>query len=266
MNISEIMRSLPNLSNIIGSLLNRPKKLDLTKLPTQGFFYKKDFEIKIKKADLEDIIDYEHNFNAEDVYSIIESIKKIVRKNSILSKDYSFDDIKSVDIVFIFLEMVKFTANKTIEIPYYNEEMGQPDTIEFSNKTFNYFDFSKYKENVDIDTAEIVIDDYRFSMPSVGVENSLAHFLVNKGVKKWAKYKYDFTHFLANKRTLTFDEIENLVTIFNFEIDDDEKMKIQRIKDRFNPLVGYSLKKEGKVIELKSKLDLETIWQNKLNN
>lgn len=251
------------LSEILRSLLNQPKKIDITQLPSQGVFYKKDFEIKIKKADLEDVIDYEHNFNAEEVYSIIESLKKIVRKNTILSNNYNFDDIKSVDVVFLFLEIVKFTLNKPIEIPYFNEETGKPDMIEFSNRTFNYFDFSKYKSKIDRETAEILINDYRFSMPSIGVENSVTNFLVQKGVKKWSKYTYDFTHFVGNKSNLSFDEIENLVTIFNFEIEDDEKKKIQNIKETFLPIVSYSLKKNGKVIDIKSKLDLEKIWETK---
>lgn len=251
------------LSEILRSILNKPKKIDTKNLPSQGIFYKKDFELKIRKADLEDIIDYEHNFNPEEVYSIIESLKKIVRKNTILTKGYTFDDIKSVDVVFLFLEIVKFTTNEPIEILYYDESTGKLDKIEFSDSTFNYFDFSKFKSKVDKETAEILIDDYRFSMPSIGVENSVTNFLVQRGVKKWSKYNYDFTHFVGNKTSLSFDEIENLVTIFNFEIDENEKKKIQNIKEIFSPIVAYTLKREGKVIDIKSKLDLETIWKNK---
>lgn len=251
-----------NLSEIIRNLLNQPKKIDVEKLPTQGMFYPKDFEIKIRKSDMKDIIEYEQNYDADNLFSVIESIKNLVRKNTVFGKNYCFDDIKSVDIVFIFLEIVKFTKNKNIQIPFY-DETGNLDIIEFNKNNFNYFDFGPYLKDRDSEKGEILIDSYRFSMPSIGAENCLTRFLISKGKsKKWSEYNYDFIFFLGNKNSLTFKEIENLVTIFNFDIEDSEKEKISGIKDRFTNLVGYSLKKENQVIEMKSKLDLQTIWKN----
>ena len=250
-----------NLSEIIRDLLNQPKKIDIKNLPTQGVFYKKDFELKIKKADMEDIIEYEVNYEPEDIYIILDSLMKIVRKNVILSKDYSFNDIKSVDMVYIFLEIVKFTLNKSIKIPFYNEKIAKPDYIEFDSRNFNYFDFSSFTDR-DKETAEILIDGYRFSMPSIGVESSVTYFIASKkNQKKWNSLNYDFTFFVNNKGILTFAEIENLVTIFNYDIDDKERTIIKNIKDQFKDLIGYSLKLDGEVIEIKSKLDLETIWK-----
>jgi len=250
-----------NLSEIIRDLLNQPKKIDIKNLPTQGVFYKKDFELKIKKADMEDIIEYEVNYEPEDIYIILDSLMKIVRKNVILSKDYSFNDIKSVDMVYIFLEIVKFTLNKSIKIPFYNEKIAKPDYIEFDSINFNYFDFSSFTDR-DKETAEILINGYRFSMPSIGVESSVTYFIASKkNQKKWNSLNYDFTFFVNNKGSLTFAEIENLVTIFNYDIDDKERTIIKNIKDQFKDLIGYSLKLDGEVIEIKSKLDLETIWK-----
>ena len=37
-------------------------KIDTKILPSQGLFYKPDFEINIKKASKEDILDYEKNY------------------------------------------------------------------------------------------------------------------------------------------------------------------------------------------------------------
>ena len=250
-----------NLSEIIRDLLNQPKKIDIKNLPTQGVFYKKDFELKIKKADMEDIIEYEVNYEPEDIYIILDSLMKIVRKNVILSKDYSFNDIKSVDMVYIFLEIVKFTLNKSIKIPFYNEKIAKPDYIEFDSRNFNYFDFSSFTDH-DKETAEILINGYRFSMPSIGVESSVTYFIASKkNQKKWNSLNYDFTFFVNNKGSLSFAEIENLVTIFNYDIDDKERTIIKNIKDQFKDLIGYSLKLDGEVIEIKSKLDLETIWK-----
>jgi len=45
-----------NLVNLLKGLLNLQKKIDIKILPSQGLFYKDDFEITIKKADVEDII------------------------------------------------------------------------------------------------------------------------------------------------------------------------------------------------------------------
>jgi hypothetical protein len=250
-----------NLSEIIRDLLNQPKKIDVKKLPTQGIFYKKDFELKIKKADMEDIIEYEINYEPENIYVIIDSLMKIVKNNVVLSKGYSFADIKSVDMVYIFLEIVKFTLNKSIQIPFYNEKIAKPDYIEFDASNFNYFDFTPFKDR-DLETAEILIDGYRFSMPSIGVESSLTYFIASKkNQKKWTGLNYDFTFFVNNKTNLTFSEIENLVTIFNDDIDDKERNIIKNIKEQFTDLVGYSLRLDGSVIEIKSKLDLETIWK-----
>lgn len=247
---------------MFNGLLNSTKKLDLKKLPSQGRFYQDDFELSIKKADLEDIIDYEHNFDKDNIFLVVESLKKVVRKNTILSKGYVFEDIKSVDLVFLFLEIVRFTNNKKINVQYYNTKLGKKDTIEFNSDTFNYFDFSKY--TFDEETKEILMKGYRFSMPSIGVENCLTYYLaqkINEG-EDYKNYFYDFLFFTGNKNHLTEQEMENLVTIFNFDIEDSEKEIISGIVNHFMQIVGYTLKLEGEVIEIKTKINLETIWKD----
>jgi hypothetical protein len=84
----------------------------------------------------------------------------------------------------------------------------------------------------------------------------------DRDVKKWNNYNYDFLFFVGNKNNLTFSEIENLVTIFNFELDHVEQEKIRKIVEEFMVVVGYSLQMNDKVIDVKSKLDLETIWRD----
>jgi hypothetical protein len=44
---------------------------------------------------------YENNFNKEDIGQIYQ-IKEIVKNNIKLSINYTYDDIKSIDIIFIF--------------------------------------------------------------------------------------------------------------------------------------------------------------------
>ena len=128
-----------NLTNLLKGLLNLQKKINVKSLPSQGLFYNNDFEISIKKANVEDIIEYEHKYEKDDLGLIINKLKKIVEKNAIFSEGYQFTDLKSIDIVFLFLEIVKFTKGKAVSLSYFDEEVGAENVIEFSSNHFNYF-------------------------------------------------------------------------------------------------------------------------------
>lgn len=253
------------LYDILRGVLNLQKKLDKKSLPSLGLFYPDDFNISIKKATLEDIIEYEHKYLKENLGIIINKVKRIVEKNIILSNGYNFDDIKSVDIIFIFLEIVRFSKKKPIEINY-TDDKGDSKMIEFNTTFFNYHKFDESVMNCyDKLNKEFLIDGYRYSIPSIGVENSLTNFLIEQSSKKNASkyndFNYDFTYFVNGKNTLTNSEIENLIQIFNFDLDDEELQKIKNIVDIFTPLQKYSLIKNGKVIDINSKIDLENIWK-----
>ena len=128
-----------NLLNLVKNLLNIQKKVEKRFLPSQGLFYKDDFEISIRKAEQNDINEYEVDFIKDNLGLIIYKVKKIVEKNIVLAKEYTFEDLKSIDVVFLFLEIVKFTKGKSIKIDFINEMTGKPDTVEFSYEYFNYF-------------------------------------------------------------------------------------------------------------------------------
>lgn len=255
------MQIINSIFNLFSGLMKHSKKIDLKLLPSQGKFYKDDFEIKIKKADLEDIIDYEFNFDKENVFLIIESIKKIVKKNTEFSKSFVFEDIKSVDLIFLFFEIVKFTTKKKLKVPFVNTNTGKEEYIEFESRNFNYFDFSKYE--FDEETKEILIEGYRFSLPSIGIESDLTQYLAKKlrENEKLEEKNYDFLFFTGNKNILSFEEIENLVIIFNSDLEEQEKDKIQKIVANFLKIVGYTLKVNGDIVEIKTKIDLQTIWK-----
>lgn len=248
---------------VIKSLLQQTKIVDLEKLPSQGIFYPKDFEIKLKKVNLEDIIEYEVNFDNDNLFGAIEAIKKIVRKNLIFNNNYNFFDVKSVDIVYLFFELVSFTNKKPIRIPFFDDGSGKEILLDFTPENFNYFDFSNWENQ--IVENQISIEGYKFSWPTIGVENCLTQFLLDKSFKQdsqeWNNHNYDFIFFLGNKNNLTFEEIENLVTIFNYELENSELDKIKKIVQTFSGVVGYTLKKGSRLIDLKSKLDLKTIWR-----
>lgn len=252
------------LLDIVKDILLETKKINTSDLPSQGYFYNDDFEIKIKRADIADIIEYEYNFDKNNLLVSIECIKKIVRNNSILSPEYTYRDIKSIDIIFLFLEIVKFTNKKNIRIPYKNE-LGEDVYADFSIENFKYFDFKPHLKFYDKESKEMLIDGYRFSLPSIGIESSLTDYLANvtgeDKIKNLNNYSYDFLFFLNKKNSLSFDEIENLIQIFNFDIDLDERKKISKIVDKFKPMVTYSLIINGNPVEIKSKLNLQDIWK-----
>lgn len=255
-----------SLINLIKGLLNLQRRLDKKTLPSQGLFYKDDFEIWIKKADVADIIEYEHNYIKDDVGVVINKIKMIVEKNIILSSGFSFNDIKSIDIVFLFLEIVKFTKGESIRINYFNDEMGKEDIIEFDSNHFNYFIIDdRIMKFYDKENKLFNIDGYKYTIPTIGVENCLTNFLISKSYDpdaiKYNGFSYDFTYFLGDKNVITFSEIDNLIQIFNYDMEDSERRKVRNIIKTFSPIQKYSLKRNGRVIDINSKIDLEKIWK-----
>lgn len=255
-----------NLVNLLKGLLNLQKKVDVKSLPSQGLFYNDDFEITIKKAKIEDIIEYEHNYIKDDLGLVITKLKKIVERNSIFSHGYSFNDLKSIDIVFLFLEIVRFTKGKAISLKYFDDENGKEIDIEFSSNYFNYFRIDdNIMKNYDSENKQFIIDGFKFTLPSIGVENCLTNFLIDKSdevdVEKYNDYNYDFIFFLGNKKAITYKEIENLIQIFNEDIEVEDLKKVGKIIKMFQPIQKYSLKRGDKVIEITSKIDLEKIWK-----
>lgn len=241
------------------------KNIDILQLPSQGLFYKNDFSIKITKASKEDIVDYESNYVNDDVSTLIHYIKKIVANNTKLSKSYKYEDIKSIDIIYIFLEIVKITRGRPINFIYYNKDMDLEDKIEFGPKYFNYFQIGDLIDYYDYENKCFNIDGYQYTLPSVGVDNSLSNFLIIKSIESdielYNHLFYDFTYFVGDKNFLKFSEIENLVEIFNYDLDSKEIDKIKNIIKKFSPIQKYALKKGNRVVEMTSKINLEKIWR-----
>jgi hypothetical protein len=255
-----------NLVNLLKGLLNLQKKVDIKSLPSQGLFYNNDFEIIIKKANVGDIIEYEHDYIKDDLGLVITKLKKIVEKNTTFSSGYNFNDIKSIDVVFIFLEIVRFTKGKAVKLTYFDDELGEEKIIEFSSNYFNYFRLSEeVMEHYNKDSKEFIIEDFKFSLPSIGVENCVTNYLIDKSddydVAKYNEFNYDFIFFLGNKRSVNFNEIDNLIQIFNYDIEESDSRKVRKVIKMFQPIQKYSLKRGNKIIEINSKIDLEKIWK-----
>lgn len=244
----------------------KERKIDVKKLPSQGLFYKEGFEIAIKKADPESIAEYEKDYDAEDLGMILSRLKKIVSENILLPKGYTFNYIKSIDVVFIFLEIVAFTNNRPVMLEYYNDELGSIDKIAFGEKNFNYFAIDEeMMERWNPSERCFLINGYKFTLPSIGIENSLTNYLISKSSEpdalKYNDYSYSFTYFLGNREFVTFSEIDNLIEIFNHDLEDEESNKVDSIVESFIPMQRYSLVKNSRVIEMSSKINLQEIWK-----
>lgn len=238
--------------------------LDPKNLPSQGYFYHNDFWIRIKKAEIEDIIEYTHYFNAENPLLTIELIKEVVKRNCFVAKGYEFEYVRAIDIVYIFLEIVKITKSKKLFIVEENPISGIEYSIEISADNFNYFiPSNKFQYNKE----ELCFEykGFKFRFPSIGVEESIFKFTSNVAYNQeteWMSddYNYDFSYFLGDKIVLTIDEVKNLLTIFKDDISEYDKATISEIIEYFRPMFKYSLKWENRVIPLDQRVGLKNIW------
>ena len=236
------------------------RRIDIHKLPSQGLFYPDGLTISIKKAEFSDILDYEFGFDGTNILRALESIKTIVERNVLVGGGYGYPDIKSVDIVFLFLEIVAFTNGSEIKVPY-TDAGGNRVEVAFGAHNFNYFDFSPFMPHYNPATKEMEIDGYRFSFPAIGVENSLADYISRQtDLSRFKDMSFDFLFFLSGRRVLSYPEIDNLIQIFNDDLDEAERGRVSAIVARFSGIVSYSLLVDGQRVELKTNVNLGRIW------
>lgn len=251
---------MSGLWSVLKSIFDNKRYIDvdLSELPSRGMFYPDGLEIKIKTAEQEDIDKYNIKYIDGDYMSIFMGIKWVVNHNVKVSEGHSFNRIASIDILFIFLEIVKLTKNKDI---YVNTESGK---VRFCPDNFNYFKFSEESiKNFDNRNKEFIYDGFKYSVPTVGAESSISRFLYEMNqenrVAEFSDCSYDFLYFLGGKTILSNDEIENLVTIFNDEISAKDKQIIVQIIEKFKPLSKYTIKTENGIVPIEG-IDLKTIW------
>jgi hypothetical protein len=250
-----------NLYDYIKNIFIKKKKINIKLLPSQGFFYEDDFDLYIKKVSKKDIDIYKDGFISTDLGIILTKVKNLVYNNIITN--YDFDYIRSIDIIYIFFELVKFTKNKSIDIEYFDIN-GNKRKIEFSEKYFNYFDFGQFKNNWNSIDKCFDINKYKYTLPSISIENCLTDFLNYKlfegDTKKWNEYNYDFIYFLGKKEFLTFDEIENLIQIFNYDLSEEESEKVVNIIKSFRKLQRYTLIDNEFEIDLSTRVNIGGVW------
>ena len=58
------------------------------------------------------------------------------------------EDLKSIDIVFLFLEIVKYTTDRSIKIEFFNDDLGKKDRINFDVNNFKYFNLKEFLKKI----------------------------------------------------------------------------------------------------------------------
>jgi hypothetical protein len=229
------------LSSLLKGIVNykKSRKVDLSILPSRGLFYPDDLTIKVTKATEDDIAYYKANY-VSDALGIVQLVKKVVKNNTIMNKGYDFFDISSIDIMYIFFEIVKYTNNEGILIYY------PKGSIMFNTHNFNYFELtdeimSHYNEK----DKCFDIKGFKYKIPCIGIEQSTTKFIMDseeKGDLDDVKDKgYDFMYFMGDKKHLSYEEIYNILTIFNEDLDDDDKKSIDEIMVMFKGMNKYEL-------------------------
>ena len=258
------MINLLNINNKINSILNsvtlfgKKRAIDTKKLPSLGLFYKPDFSIKIRKAALQDIQEYNEKFE-KSLLVVLNNVKTIIERNIILPVGYTIDDIRAIAMMYIFLEIVRWSMDRNdINVSIDGENIGF-----MSN--FNYFQIPELYIN---DYTELensfLVDGWRFSLPSIGIERSVTNFLITKEkmgtYEKYVDYNWNFMYFVHDKGELTIQEIDNLLVIFNDDMSDEDKEKIDDIIDTFSGFLRYHVNYKDKSVAIDNNIDLEHIW------
>jgi hypothetical protein len=246
-------------------MLSTVQRIDVKKLPSMGLFYKDDMRITIKKAEPVHQVTYLQGIDVTDSMSVSQGIKYIVKNCSTFSKGYTFHDLRSCDIMFIFLKIVSFTNGKPLVVTHLSKNTRTAKKVEFNEDNFNYFkipeDIMKKYDSVN---KVFFVDRYGYSPPTVGVESCLTYFFMNAHMYENADFfenaEYDFLYFLRDKTSLDYSEIENLVWAFNHDLDDVEQTKVKKIVEMFKGFTDYSLLCGDEKVSLASKIDLGDVW------
>ncbi len=237
------------------------RKIDIQTLPSMGMFYNDDMNIYIRKASKKVIEQYNISYSDRNPIDVLSSIKKVLESCAILNKNYTFSDIKGVDVMFLFIEIVKYTKDKDI----YIDNNGVD--IEFSSNTFLYNKNSSFiKDYYDPIKKCINYDGYSATLPSIGIEQSIINYISENYIihdeDKWFNYSYDFMYFLSDKSEITNADFLNLICLFNDDMSEDERKSVRKIVNNLLSYANYSLiDGYNNIIDLKSKINFKEIWK-----
>lgn len=255
------------LSNIVNSLMQLKNKsfkqdsimckINTSLLPSQGVFYDDDFTISLKYPRSNDIEFLNKSFETSEekgFLNVAEIMKSFIQKNIVLSKNHVFEDILSIDITMIF-------------IIYYNNIKKEPLIINnqlLSSDNFMYFDFGLYKKNYNQKEKNFEFNGFKYSPPTIRVENALYDFIdyimtFNSDEIDYANSDFNFIFFMNKKTKLECADIINLINLFTFELSNVNKLIVENIISKFNPLMKYSFKTKSGDLYLMCLNDLSQV-------
>lgn len=240
--------------SLLTDIFKKNYKVDIPSLPSQGYFYPDNTEIIVSKGNIDDQIKYHQGINNTNIFGIIDTVKSILKDRlSFKPSSFKFNDIRAIDIFYIFIEFVKYTNDERI---YFNG-------IEFTSNNFIYFDYYKYINDYDSDSREFIYDGWRFSLPSIGVETSLSRFAyeltINGKSEDYQNSNYNLMYFLGKKSEVSYDEIVNLIEVFD-DLDEPQQNELNEIVFRFAKSGLYFLMEEGKKSTRINPNMLKNIW------
>jgi|TARA_R110002153_G_scaffold6210_8_gene28448 hypothetical protein len=254
-----------NLFNLIKNTRNKPKKINIKNLPSRGFFYKDGFEIYITKCNKDYIKQYKKNIDTTNIPKILKRITRLIIDHTSYSEGYSYKNIISVDLLFIFLEIVKHTKGESIFLDHYDEETKKIVKIKLDEKTFDYYEPNEeFMNSYDIKEKCFKLNGYMISSPTTGAEEDLTQFLNSissiPGSEKFNNYNYNFLYVLGNKTSIGIPELKNLIQIFSEDMTKEERINLQEAISNIMPIQKYKMLYNGKSIPVSSKLDLSVIF------
>lgn len=254
------MGILERIKNKISEIKLNYKKLDLKELPSQSYFYKDDFYIKIKKITPEDKAYFLEKYDKDDLIKSLYCLKEIVNRNIKLNDNYTFDDVLSIDIVYIFMKIVKLTKGSDVIVSYKMSDDVRK-YIKFGDN-FNYIDIPiEIMDNYDYDKNCFNFNGWEYKLPTNGVETSIVDFFSRNFDEIFQKLSYNFMFFVGDKNKLNDSEIKNLLELFNYDISKEEIEYINNIVSIMSKFNIYSLKNDdGEEVRLYS-IQLDKIWE-----
>jgi len=177
-------------------------------LPSRGLFYPIDLEICLERASIENKIKYNYSVNNTDIENLIPTVTEILEEYiNFNEKWFKFDMIISIDILFLFIELIKHSDRKKVFF----------DEMEFDKDTFNYFNYNQFDAIYDDNKRVYIFDEWEFKLPSIGIYKSLLNFQFlskARGEEHLLNEDVSLIYFLKNEFLLNYKQIVNLIECY----------------------------------------------------
>lgn len=253
-----------NLISKILSSFKKEKRFNITNdmLPTRGIFYPENIEISVTKASEETIKMYNSEISKtnDDINLLLHLINKVV-ENHIIVKNSTYHNLKSLDLLYLFIYIVRITTEKPYMVKYElpNKTTGE---IELNEENFMYMSLDRISSHFDFYNKEkkqiILNNGFMFSLPSIGIETKIVEF-IRANEDKFEFNDLNFIYFMGNGNDVSFEEIENVIISFE-ELDSETYIEIRDFVHVYEEEQRFKLLKDNVFVDLKSGLHFNDLW------